>query len=285
MQLYLKNISVPVRHKLFCRHNSLHDVYIFGWDLLEICFISSYGFPPWRIIELIEYILVIMDDICTTPGVVGDMSPSPDGHGREHCRPRHAQVVEDWLGPEHPGLVTSLENVEDVRLGQEDRNVTQDDDTVVIDLVLELRKIVDHQSSQTVTKSAITHFLWTSVRQNQICSVRGLEKISWWSGYLSWKFRTFSIILRFSKSFSNISVSLNTCRTTLAPDGLRLIRNLEIVKLFYYTIHDSWCTVMPRMGDWLRNRAFNDVKFGRHKRPYVATNKCKKEAFTDHPIN
>ena len=100
-----------------------------------------------------------MDDICTTPGVVGDMSPSPDGHCREHRGPRHAQVVEHGLRPVHPGFVTRLENIEDVGLGQEDCDVAQDDDAVVIDLVLELRKIVNHQSTKTVTKSAITHFL------------------------------------------------------------------------------------------------------------------------------
>ena len=102
---------------------------------------------------------MIVNNLCTTPGVVGDMSPSPDGHGSENCGPGHAQVVEDWLGPKRPGLMTRLENIEDVGLGQEDCDVAQDDDAVLIDLVLESRKIVDHHSAQTVAKSTVTHFL------------------------------------------------------------------------------------------------------------------------------
>ena len=117
-----------------------------------------------------------MDNFCTSPGVVGDMSPPPDSHGREYCGPRHAQVVEDRLGAKHPGLVTRLENIEDVGLGQEDCDVAQDDNAVLIDLVLESRKIVDHHPAQTVTKSTVTHFLGTLLCHYQIYIVRGLKK-------------------------------------------------------------------------------------------------------------
>ena len=102
---------------------------------------------------------MIVDNFCTAPGVVGDLSPSSDSHGRENCGPRHAKVVEDGFGPKHPGFVTRLENIEDVGLGQEDCDVAQDDDAVLIHLVLESRKIVDHHSAQTVTKSTVTHLL------------------------------------------------------------------------------------------------------------------------------